>query len=199
MVRVRQRVGRVLMAVGAVLVAAAAGLLLYNQHESARAAHASQEAYSRLEAVVCEASAPADNEPYEMPVVNIDGYDYIGYLQIPVLGLDLPVMDTWDYDRLTVAPCRQFGTVRGNDLVIAGHNYASHFGGLSNLKPGDTVSFTDVDGRTCHYEVRAIEILEPTAAEAVRTSPWDLVLYTCTYGGRQRVVVQCARVDGYGL
>lgn len=199
MARVRQRIGRVLMVVGTVLVVAAAGLLLYNQHESARAAHASQEAYSRLEAMVCEANAPVDSDPYEMPVVNIDGYDYIGYLQIPALGLDLPVMDTWDYERLTVAPCRQFGTVRKNDLVIAGHNYASHFGGLSGLEQGDAVSFTDVDGRTCHYEVGAIEILDPTEVEAVRTSPWDLVLYTCTYGGRQRVVVQCMRVDDCSL
>ena len=28
----------------------------------------------------------------------------------------------WDYDRLKIAPCRQFGSTRTDDLVIAAHN-----------------------------------------------------------------------------
>ena len=43
-----------------------------------------------------------------MPTVTIDGYDYIGYVEAPVLGLKLPVMAEWDYDRLKIAPCRRW-------------------------------------------------------------------------------------------
>ena len=42
----------------------------------------------------------------EMPVIEIDGYDYIGVLQIPSLDLTLPVISDWSYPALQIAPCR---------------------------------------------------------------------------------------------
>ena len=80
----------------------------------------------------------------EMPVVMLDGYEYVGYVEIPALELKLPVMSDWDYNRLTLAPCRQFGSSRTDDLVIAAHNYESHFGHLKDLSVGDAVTFTDM-------------------------------------------------------
>ena len=71
-----------------------------------------------------------------MPAETINGYDYIGVLEIPALNLTLPIMADWDYDRLKIAPCRQFGSVETNDLVIAGHNYKTHFGYLDQLQVG---------------------------------------------------------------
>ena len=62
-----------------------------------------------------------------MATQEIQGYDYIAVLYIPVLELELPVMDQWDYTRLTVAPCRYTGSIYSNDLVIAGHAYEPHF------------------------------------------------------------------------
>lgn len=96
-----------------------------------------------------------------MTEVEIDGYSYIGYLSIPKLELELPIMADWDYARLRIAPCRYTGSVRGEDLVIMAHNYASHFGGLAKLSEGDNVIFTDMDGITTVYEVVAQDILAP--------------------------------------
>ena len=55
-------------------------------------------------------------------------------------------MSDWDYGRLKMAPCRQFGSAATDDLVIAGHNYINHFGSLGMLKAGDSVTFTGTDG-----------------------------------------------------
>jgi sortase A len=130
-----------------------------------------------------------------MSIVEIDGYGYIGYLTVPALNMSLPIMAEWDYTRLKIAPCRQFGTAAGNDLVIAGHNYTSNFGNLKTLQVGDAVYFTDVDGKVISYEVSATEILQPTQVEEMRNSSWDLTLYTCTYGGRERVTIRCKQVQ----
>ena len=46
-------------------------------------------------------------------------------------------------------------------MVIAGHNYSSHFGNLKNLSQDDTVIFTDVDGNRFHYRVIELETLAP--------------------------------------
>lgn len=134
-----------------------------------------------------------DEAAKEMTTVAIDGYDYIGYLSIPVLKLELPVMSEWDYQRLRRAPCRQFGSTKTDDLVIAAHNYPAHFGYLSQLRSGDLLTFTDMDAEVILYEVMVVDILEPTAVDKVRYSDFDLVLYTCTYGGEKRVAVFCDR------
>ena len=34
---------------------------------------------------------------------------------------------------------------------------------------------------------------DPTDVDAVKNSGYDLVLYTCTYGGKTRIVVFCDR------
>ena len=99
----------------------------------------------------------------------------------------------WDYDRLKIAPCRQFGSSRTDDLVIAAHNYDTHFGKLRELSEGETVLFTDMEGIVSTYCVEKLETLSPDAVDTVLNSGYDLVLYTCTKGGRTRVIVFCDR------
>ena len=49
-------------------------------------------------------------------MVEIDGNEYVGEISIPAIGIDLPVMSEWSYPRLKIAPCRQFGSSRTDDL-----------------------------------------------------------------------------------
>ena len=205
-----KKTGIAIVAVGAVLILSALLLLLYNRYEDA---HAGQKAESLLASVEAAISAQATDTPAatapnrpdasqvpaptpldpEMPVVMLDGYEYVGYVEIPILGLKLPVMSEWDDTRLKVAPCRQFGSSRTDDLVIAAHNYESHFGRLKDLSAGDTVTFTDMEGIVNTYCVEKIETLNPNEVDAVQNSGYDLVLYTCTKGGQTRVTVFCDR------
>ena len=196
-----KKTGIAIIEVGAALILSALLLLLYNRYEDA---HAGQEAESLLASVeeaisaqtmdvpTAAAPSPTPLDP-EMPVVMLDGYEYVGYVEIPALGLKLPVMSEWDYTRLRVAPCRQFGSSRTDDLVIAAHNYENHFGRLKELSKGDTVIFTDMEGLVNTYCVEKIETLAPDAVDAVQNSGHDLVLYTCTKGGKTRVTVFCDR------
>lgn len=191
------------MAAGAILILSALALTGRNWLESRKADKAAfdilQELYPRIPDPTGESEYvnPFDEQAVEdaneMTVVEIDGYGYIGCLSLPGLDLQLPVMSEWDYPRLKIAPCRQFGTMKGNDLVIAAHNYSKHFGRLSTLKPGDPVQFTDMDGETVFYQVGTVETIPPTAIDLVQNSEWSLVLYTCTYGGQNRVMVGCMR------
>ena len=128
-----------------------------------------------------------------MPTVSFDGNDYIGRVDIPSLGLSLPVISEWSYPRLKIAPCRYTGSAYLDNLIIAAHNYSSHFGNLNRLNTGDTVTFTDVDGNQFTYAVSLIEDLPGTAIEEMQAGEWDLTLFTCTLGGRSRVTVRCER------
>ena len=105
------------------------------------------------------------------------------------------MIDEWSYARLRIAPCREFGTAAGGDLVIAGHNYRRHFGRLKELAAGDEVQFTDMDGTVYLYAVAAVETVQPEEVDKVVNSGHDLTLYTCTLGGKTRVTVWCDLVD----
>lgn len=131
------------------------------------------------------------NPDMEMPVEMISGNAYIGVLELPTLGLELPVMSEWSYSKLNVAPCRYKGSAYSHDLIILAHNYSTHFGTLKNLSIGDPVIFTDVDANVFRYEVLELETLMPSAMEEMESGDWDLTLFTCTVGGQSRVTVRC--------
>ena len=182
--------GVILISLGAVLILAALLLFLYNRSEDRRAG---QEAESLLEDARSAMAADADPEPQEELAEEIT-YDYAGVIAIPDLSLELPVIDQWNYARLKVAPCRQSGAAADGDLVIAAHNYKSHFGYLDRLEPGASVIFTDMEGTVYRYAVEEIRQLAPEDAEdvsSVFSSEYPLVLYTCTPGGKARVAVFC--------
>lgn len=189
--------GLVCIVLGVVLLLAAGGLYAYNRYEDAHAGAEAQTVVADLQQKVETPESEAESGPLdpELPVVEIDGNEYVGEISIPAIGIDLPVMSEWSYPKLKISPCRQFGSSRTDDLVIAAHNYESHFGKIGTLALGDEVRFTDMDGIENHYTVSAIEVHDPTDVEAVEHSGHDLVLYTCTYGGKTRIVVFCDRSD----
>lgn len=130
-----------------------------------------------------------------MPTVQIDGEAYIGVLEFPSLSVSLPVISDWSAAKLRTAPCRYTGSAYQDNLVIAGHNYRTHFGKLQNLSLGDTVLFFDADGNRFAYEVAGVEELDSTAIEEMVTGDWDLTLFTCTLSGQTRFTVRCIRSE----
>jgi sortase A len=205
------------MALGCLLLTAAVGLSAYNIWDGRRAGQESArvlgELMTRIETIPArvaqaeEAEIPAVEAPQaadpmymmqfrEMATEVIDGYSYIGVLEIPSLGISLPVMENWDYDRLRVAPCRYQGSVYTDNLVIAGHNYAQHFSPIKWIKEDTDVYFATADGEIFHYVVDSVETLRPAQVEdLVDAWDWDLTMFTCTTGGNARCAVRCRRVS----
>ncbi len=213
----RIKLGIVFVVLGAALAAAALSLFVHNRNESARAEEAAGAVMSVLAPVIIENSAKQAQRPLEAAVipgpsaeagnnaeteeendpdpdtVEINGDMYIGFLTIDDLQLELPVMASWDNEKLKTAPCRHSGTPDGNDLVIAAHNYTDHFGRLSNISSGAEIIFTDVNGKNTLYSVACIETLQPDGIEQMINSEYDLTLFTCTYTGAARLAVRCMK------
>lgn len=185
------------MGIGAVLVLAALSLFLWNRMEDKAAGDSSDRALRQVHERIEAQDSLAYRDVYntEMTVEEIDGYGYIGYLSIPALGLEMPVMSEWDYDRLKIAPCRFSGSAKTGNLVICAHNYERHFGRIRSLAAGDEVYFVDMDGRVWRYEVVETDTLSPTAVGDMTAGEFALTLFTCTYGGQSRVTVRCEQAD----
>ena len=140
-----------------------------------------------------QGSDPGSDSGSGMPSVQIDRFRYIGTVQIPSIGLELPIIDVWGYPQLKIAPCRYSGSVYHDNMVLCGHNYSSHFGRLKNLQPGDPVLFIDMEGNVYRYKVQKIENLQKTAVEQMTSGDWALTLFTCTPSGVARVAVRCTK------
>lgn len=202
--------GKIYTGIGLLLLAAALFLTGYNLWSDARASISANMVLEQLNpdiqknagmSLTALPSGESLEEAYfpdyilnpemDMPEEEVDGQKYIGVLKIPVLSLELPIISEWSYPRLRIAPCRYAGSAYLNNMVIAAHDYYSHFGRLKSMSQGDEVIFTDMDGNVFRYEVAELETLSSTAVEEMTSGDWDLTLFTCTVGGQSRVTVRC--------
>lgn len=135
------------------------------------------------------------NPTMEMPVQEIDGYDYIGILEVPACEIELPVISNWSYPALKRAPCRFGGSAYTDDMILAAHTYNAHFRRLWELYGGEEVIFTDIAGNRFCYEVVDVETINGTDLEGLKAGDWDLTLFTCTAGGSGRILIRCERTD----
>lgn len=200
--------GDLFIRLGLLLIVAALLLTAYNIFSAKMAGEKAEVALQTLKAdiqTIEEESVDivtADNRPLyeqypdmEMPLVEIDGETYIGILSLPSLGVELPVKGDFSYKALLSAPCRYYGSVYLNNMIICAHNYNSHFGRLKNLQGGDRVSFTDGDGNQFLYSVAEIVQVNGSDVDAMKNGEWDLTLFTCTLNGCERVAVRLDKIE----
>ena len=205
----KNRIGNILKGAGLILVTAAVLLLVYNLWDGHRARE-SEEAilaeYLQENKKASESPDASDKEdeqniPDYLLNPDMDMPEYtlkslgdvacIGILEIPALNLELPVISSWSYSSLRLAPCRYSGSAYKGDLVIAAHNYQSHFGGLRTLPEGSEVFFTDAVGNRFSYSVAVTEALTPGSVDDMTSGEWPLTLFTCTLDSQNRVTVRC--------
>lgn len=205
----KRKCSAVLLSVGSLFVLGALLLFWFNQREAAAAEHTADkvlpqlqvqtEANQKKQQAQTEPTAAADDWNAllgEMDTVWVEGQEYIGTLQVPSVGLELPILADWSMDKLKIAPCRYAGTADGTGFVLMGHNYARGFGRLAKIAVGDVVHFRDVNGKITTYEVIGMDVLQPTAVEEMVSEAYDLSLFTCTYGGKARLTVRCEKREG---
>lgn len=212
---------KAVIAAGGALMLSAVGLCAYNLNESNKAYETSHTVLEQLmEQIpdIHQATEPptayelknddlfAEYEPKavtqpEMGTIEIGGSQYCGFITLPALGIELPVRSEWSYPALRSTPCRYSGTAEGRDLIIAAHNYDSHFGRIDELDQGDEIWFTDVSGERSYYEVLYTELISGSDAESMvkgGAEEWALTLYTCDLSGQSRVTVRAVRQEKEG-
>ena len=182
--------GYIYIAIGVALIVLAAILVRYNFNENAVAGAASEELLEGVIDQMPPSVLPGDFSG-PMPVVDVVGRSFVGTVEIPSLGLLLPVQDEWSKTNAKLSICRYMGSAYDNDLIVCGHNYPEHFGNLNQLKTGDSVIVTDMNGRSFYYQVTNIETLGAYDSFEMEEGDWDFIMFTCTVGGANRVTVRC--------
>lgn len=217
----KRKRGGLMILLGILLVAAALILTAYNFSDDRRASRSASDALSQLLSVIPEAELqnqqiydPAETSldklsdhgdevipdyildpEKELVTEKVNELSYVGIIEFPTLRLTLPVVGELTNPALASAPCRYSGSPYTDDLVIAGHNYRSHFGRLDRLKPGDRVYFTDMDGNRFEYTTVLTENIHGTDVTGMLDGGWDLSLFTCTMSGSYRTTVRLDKTE----
>ncbi len=134
----KNKKGVVLLSIGIVLLLVAGGWYAANIAEDRNAGKKAMEILKKI-----EEQTKVQTEDVS-PVITVDGDAFCGRIVIKKLGIELPVFQNWNSKRLKEAPCRYAGSIDTDDMIIAAHNYDSHFGNISLLEINDEVVFVVV-------------------------------------------------------
>ncbi len=184
--------GNLFIIIGLVMMITAVGLQWYNGYTNKAAGEFANSTYDELQATMLRVE---EEETEKEKVVTLNGNGYIGTISIPSLGLTLPIMDSWSNNKMKVSPCRYYGTIETNDLVLCSHSYDNLLGDIGKLKQGDKVLITDMNDNKYVYEVKVVEILNPTDVKEMVESEFDLTLFTCTKDNLNRMTVRLNKVN----
>ena len=186
MKKTKNKICTFLFVAGVIMLIISASLCVNNYFESAGAGKTSKNITKKF--ITTEETASENG----ITVKNVDGHNYAGIIVIPAINIHLPVMSDIKNGDLKISPCRYSGDIGSRNLVIAGHNYRTHFGKLTNLKLNDEVYFFDAENQKTEYYVSGIEILPASAVKRMTDGESPLTLFTCTLSGADRYTVRCS-------
>lgn len=191
---------RILIVLGVICLLIALGITIFNMIDSERAGRKVGSVIDELVPSIDSKLQSTDSVPdyiahpdMEMPTIEIEGQRYVGYIEIPDLNLRLPVAaGEFSIKKLQTSPALYTGSVYKGDMIIAAHNYVSHFGRLTRLSVGAPVKFIDADGNEFNYTVGWTETIYPSERDKLveKSESWQLTLFTCTYGRQKRFTVR---------
>ena len=129
-------------------------------------------------------------------------YYIIAKITIPALGLEYPVLSTWDDNLLKNATCKFYGpnpNEIGNFCII-GHNYRNDkfFSKLETLSIRDTIEIQDMSGRIVKYAIYDKYVVEPTDMGCIdqnTNGKKEITLITCYNYGTQRTVIKATEIQ----
>lgn len=190
--------GFVLIVIGCIMILSGMSLSSYNMYVQNRAEKASEKISvdftNKVKETDIEDKFITEIPKGEMKKNEVDGYNIVGRISYPKLKIDLPVINDWSYKNLNVSACRYSGSLQDGNLIIMAHNYQSHFGKLKKAVVGDEVYFEDGFGTIYGYTVEKTEKISGNNLEALVNNSYDMTLFTCTYSGRERIVIRLTKI-----
>lgn len=218
----KKKLGISLVIMGTVLLVAALSLILYNRIQDKQYSEAASTALDDIKELIPglgetvgglipsirpdgsgntnpEITKPGILDDYvkEETIVESDGIRYLGVISLPSIEIELPVTADCNNANMKFAACRYEGTVAGSDLIICAHNLPSFFSKLSKMYSGDEIIFVDGDGEYHYYEIVEISTMGGYEVDKMKegSDEWDITLFTCTYGGANRVAVRAVEIS----
>ena len=124
-----------------------------------------------------------------MPILQMDGEDYVALLEVPIMGVTLPVKDLWQPQRLNGGPCRFWGSIYDGSAIIGGSWRQFEF--CSRLEPGDTIRLRDMQGTVFTCQVKTIQRWKEADYARLAEGNYPLTLFVRERISNRYIMVRC--------
>lgn len=183
----------VLAVIGALLILSAVSVMIITQVSKGMAEEKARETVTKIRSLMPEGRDGVTNKggSAEMPMLEVDGTDYVGLVEIPAYSCELPVQNEWNSGSVTKVPCRFTGSAYDGTLVIGGSDNEGQFDFMKLITGGDVVIITDASGYRYKYTVTDIEKTKDVSAENLCDDTADLTLFARNTYGFDYTVVRC--------
>ena len=132
-----------------------------------------------------------DYSDREMPILQLDGTDFVCLLEVPGLGVVLPVGNRWESDALQDHPCRFWGSIYDGSCILGGSGRQGQFDFCARLDLGDTILLTDMGGVEFSCSVRKIERSKTADFERLWDADYPLTLFVRQEYSSEYIIVRC--------
>ena len=182
-----------LLVLGIGLILASLCLMLFYGLRMHIGAKRGQEILTQMTALLPERTQSAgDAYPdSRMPVLSLDGTDYVAMLEIPAFGVTLPVADQWDSKNLYRAPSRFSGSAYDQTLVIGGADTPEQFSFCDQIDNGAVITVTDMTGAQFTYTVSRVDRAKHAASQWLMSADYDLTLFCHDFYSMEYIAVRC--------
>ena len=126
-----------------------------------------------------------------MPVLEIEGADFVAMLEVPSFGVTLPVADQWDSNSLYLSPSRFYGSVYDNTLIVGGDDNSRQFEFCDKIEHGARIIVTDMTGAQFTYAVSRIDRAKHAQTQWLMGSDYALTLFCHDVYSMEYIAVRC--------
>ena len=183
----------ILLVLGVALILSGLALMMVLQIQAQQGAAKSQNIVAKMKELLPERSqgTPGLSPNTQMPILNIDGTDYVAMVQISGFGITLPVADRWSADKLADGPARFCGSAYNHTLVIGGTDHEKQFGFCGKIGHGAVITLTDMTGAVFSYTVAKVERSAKAEQAWLADTEYDLTLYCRDTYSMEYIAVRC--------
>ena len=184
-------VSRIFIILGLCLLVVAAAVLFSWQWGIGASAEKAETCVHTLRALLPEPqdTFPEERRDNEMPVLSIQGTDFVGILELPYHGSALPVCANWG--DIYKYPCRLSGSVYDRGIQIGATSQKGQYDFYRELCLGDHVCFTDMEGNRFTYTITDIRYSKHADQEALQRVDAGLTLFIKNVYAFEYIIVFC--------
>lgn len=134
-------------------------------------------------------AVPEERRDNTMPVLSVDGIDFIGLIEFPHYGSTLPVCANWSTP--SKYPCRFSGSIYDGTMQIGATTQKGQYDFYRDLSVGDTVNYTDAEGNRYTFTVTSLRYARHADQAALQYTAAPLKLFIKNIYSFEYLIVFC--------
>ena len=187
----KKQTNRLCLVLGIGLLVAAVIVLIFWQWGISRSQQKAEHYVQTIRTLIPEPQGAILEERRDntMPVLPIEGANFVGILEMPKFGSSLPVCADWG--EVSKYPCRLSGSAYDGTMQIGGTSQKGQYDFYREISVGDAVFLTDMEGNRFSYEVTNVAYEKHADQTALQKEDAALTIFIKNMYAFEYILVFC--------